>query len=58
MIKYEVPNSAFKSTCSFAKLSEYLMWEVQSCTGITVSTKPPNVMELCVFDEKLYLEEN
>lgn len=51
MIKYEVSNSAFKSTCSFEKLSEYLIQEVESCTDLTVSTKNPNVMDLCVLWE-------
>jgi len=49
MIKYEVSNSAFKSTCSFEKLSEYLVWEVQSSTDLTVSTKNQNVKDPCVL---------
>lgn len=49
MIKYEVPNSAFKSTWFFEKLSEYLICEVQSCTNLTVSTKMPNLLDLSVL---------
>lgn len=62
IIAYEVSNSAFKSTCSFENLREYLTQEVQIWTDMIAPVKNPNVLSFCVLWEvfprgKLALEK-